>query len=131
MGRLEAVSWRVDYTLSSSELQEVNEPLIKLKLQCQGAMPSSSETKVISVSADKFRVLLTGQFCTFFLHPNSRHVSWKEQFSETLFVCVSCRAQTGPGYDECFAVKTAILEADEDIHVIARRKFHKCHVYNV
>lgn len=60
VGRLEAVSWRVDYTLSSSELQEVNEPLIKLKLQCQGVMPGSSETNVFSVSADKFRVLLAG-----------------------------------------------------------------------
>lgn len=60
VGRLDAVSWRVDYTLSSSELQDVNEPLIKLKLQCQGAMPGSSETKVFSVSADKFRVLLAG-----------------------------------------------------------------------
>uniref|UniRef100_H3CSL5 COMM domain containing 4 n=1 Tax=Tetraodon nigroviridis TaxID=99883 RepID=H3CSL5_TETNG len=58
LGRLEAVSWRVDYTLSSSELQEVNEPLIKLKLQHQGATPGSAETKVFSVSADKFRVLL-------------------------------------------------------------------------
>lgn len=60
VGRLEAVSWRVDYTLSSSELQEVNEPLIKLKLQHQGATPGSAETKVFSVSADKFRVLLAG-----------------------------------------------------------------------
>lgn len=60
VGRLEAVSWRVDYTLSSSELSEVNEPLIKLKLQCQGALPGSSETKVVSISADKFRVLLAG-----------------------------------------------------------------------
>lgn len=60
MGRLEAVSWRVDYTLSSSELREVNEPLINLKLQCQGEMPGSSETKVFSVSADKFRVMLAG-----------------------------------------------------------------------
>ncbi|XP_063767342.1 COMM domain-containing protein 4 isoform X2 [Eleginops maclovinus] len=58
LGRLESVSWRIDYTLSSSELREVNEPLIQLKLQAQGAESGSSETTVVSVSADKFRVLL-------------------------------------------------------------------------
>ncbi|XP_047248764.1 COMM domain-containing protein 4 isoform X2 [Girardinichthys multiradiatus] len=57
--RLDSISWRVDYTLSSSELREVNEPLIHLKLQTHGAEPGSSETTVVSVSADKFRVLLT------------------------------------------------------------------------
>lgn len=58
LGRLESVSWRIDYTLSSSELREVNEPLIQLKLQSQGAQSGSTETTVVSVSADKFRVLL-------------------------------------------------------------------------
>ncbi|XP_013858898.1 COMM domain-containing protein 4 [Austrofundulus limnaeus] len=59
LGRLDSVSWRVDYTLSSSDLREVNEPLIQLKLQTQGDAPGSSETTVVSVSADKFRVLLS------------------------------------------------------------------------
>ncbi|XP_037538857.1 COMM domain-containing protein 4 [Nematolebias whitei] len=59
LGRLDSVSWRVDYTLSSSDLREVNEPLLQLKLQTQNAEPGSSETTVVSVSADKFRVLLT------------------------------------------------------------------------
>ncbi|XP_034032332.1 COMM domain-containing protein 4 [Thalassophryne amazonica] len=59
LGRLEAVSWRVDYTLSSSELKEVNEPVVHLKLQAQGAESGSTETTVVSVSADKFRVLLS------------------------------------------------------------------------
>uniref|UniRef100_A0A1A8LF79 COMM domain containing 4 n=2 Tax=Nothobranchius TaxID=28779 RepID=A0A1A8LF79_9TELE len=59
LGRLNSVSWRVDYTLSSSELREVNEPVIQLKLQTQRAEPGSSETNVFAVSADKFRVLLT------------------------------------------------------------------------
>lgn len=54
------MSWRVDYTLSSSEMREVNEPLIQLKVQSRGAMPGSTETTVVSVSADKFRVLLAG-----------------------------------------------------------------------
>lgn len=58
LGRLEAVSWRVDYTLSSSELREVNKPCVQLKLQVQGAESGVSETTVVSVSTDKFRVLL-------------------------------------------------------------------------
>ena len=61
VGRLEAVSWRVDYTLSSSELREINEPVIQLKLQIQGAESGCTDTTVVSVSADKFRVLLAGQ----------------------------------------------------------------------
>lgn len=66
VGRLDSVSWRVDYTLSSSDLREVNAPLIQLKLQTQDTEPGSSETTVVSISADKFRVLLTGQLilCT-------------------------------------------------------------------
>lgn len=63
VGHLEAVSWRVDYTLSSSELREVDEPVIQLKLQAKGAESGSTETTVVSVSSDKFRVLLTGEFC--------------------------------------------------------------------
>ncbi|XP_064878247.1 COMM domain-containing protein 4 isoform X1 [Oncorhynchus nerka] len=59
LGRLEVVSWRVDYTLSSSELQEVNEPTVQLCLQTQGAETGHTETTIVSVSADKFRVLLT------------------------------------------------------------------------
>uniref|UniRef100_A0A3Q0QZU3 COMM domain containing 4 n=1 Tax=Amphilophus citrinellus TaxID=61819 RepID=A0A3Q0QZU3_AMPCI len=58
LGRLEAVSWRVDYILSSSELKEVNEPMIHLKLQREGAESGATETTEFSVSADKFRVLL-------------------------------------------------------------------------
>ncbi|KAM8860516.1 COMM domain-containing protein 4 isoform 1-T1 [Synchiropus picturatus] len=59
LGRLEAVSWRVDYTLSSSELREVNEPVVQLRLQSQGAESGASQTTVVSLSADKFRVFLT------------------------------------------------------------------------
>ncbi|XP_068595547.1 COMM domain-containing protein 4 isoform X2 [Brachionichthys hirsutus] len=58
LGRLKGVSWRVDYTLSSSELREVNEPMVHLKLELQGAASGSTETSVFAVSADKFRVLL-------------------------------------------------------------------------
>ncbi|XP_066557882.1 COMM domain-containing protein 4 isoform X1 [Amia ocellicauda] len=59
LNRLESVSWRVDYTLSSSELKEVNEPTVLLKLQVQGAQSSTMEPMVVSLTADKFRVLLT------------------------------------------------------------------------
>ncbi|XP_064169252.1 COMM domain-containing protein 4 isoform X2 [Anguilla rostrata] len=59
LGRLESMSWRVDYTLSSSELKEVNEPTVQLRLQAQGAESGSTETTVVSITADKFRVLLT------------------------------------------------------------------------
>lgn len=65
VGRLDSVSWRVDYTLSSSELREVNQPTIQLKLQRQGAESGAPETTVVSVSADKFRVLLAGEFSFF------------------------------------------------------------------
>lgn len=65
VGRLDSVSWRVDYTLSSSELREVNQPTIQLKLQRQGAESGAPETTVVSVSADKFRVLLAGKFSIF------------------------------------------------------------------
>ncbi|XP_051979191.1 COMM domain-containing protein 4-like [Xyrauchen texanus] len=59
LGRLEAVNWRVDYTLSSSELKEVNEPTVQLRLQARNPETDSRETTVVSVTADKFRVLLT------------------------------------------------------------------------
>ncbi|CAL8325235.1 COMM domain-containing protein 4 [Gadus morhua] len=59
LSRLNSVSWRVDCILSSSELKEVNEPTVHLKLQAQGAESGSAETTVVSVSAEKFRVLLT------------------------------------------------------------------------
>ncbi|XP_015198871.1 COMM domain-containing protein 4 [Lepisosteus oculatus] len=59
LSRLESVSWRVDYTLSSSELREVNEPTVLLKLQVQGAESGVTETSMISLTAEKFRVLLT------------------------------------------------------------------------
>ncbi|XP_076122906.1 COMM domain-containing protein 4 isoform X3 [Alosa pseudoharengus] len=59
VGRLESVSWRVDYTLSSSELKEVNEPSVQLRLQAQEPESGSTQTTVVAITADKFRVLLT------------------------------------------------------------------------
>ncbi|XP_058622785.1 COMM domain-containing protein 4 isoform X1 [Onychostoma macrolepis] len=59
LGRLEAVNWRVDYTLSSSELKQVNEPTVQLRLQAQDPETDSTQTTTVSITADKFRVLLT------------------------------------------------------------------------
>lgn len=61
VGNLQTVNWRVDYTLSSSELKQVNEPTVQLRLQAQDPLTDSSETTVVSITADKFRVLLTGE----------------------------------------------------------------------
>uniref|UniRef100_A0A671T0T9 COMM domain-containing protein n=1 Tax=Sinocyclocheilus anshuiensis TaxID=1608454 RepID=A0A671T0T9_9TELE len=60
LGGLEAVNWRVDYTLSSSELKQVNEPTVQLRLQAQDPETDSTQTTTVSITADKFRVLLTG-----------------------------------------------------------------------
>ncbi|XP_075287837.1 COMM domain-containing protein 4 isoform X2 [Opisthocomus hoazin] len=46
------VRWRVDYALSSSELREVDEPLVHLSFGL------SDSATAFSLSADKFRVLL-------------------------------------------------------------------------
>ncbi|XP_028814771.1 COMM domain-containing protein 4 [Denticeps clupeoides] len=58
LGRLESVSWRVDYTLSSSELKEVNEASVQLRIQAQGLESGAAETTLVSMTADKFRVML-------------------------------------------------------------------------
>ncbi|XP_060116095.1 COMM domain-containing protein 4 isoform X2 [Heteronotia binoei] len=58
LNRLDSVSWRVDYTLSSSELQQVNEPIVHLKLNVRDADKGVLEPVVTTLSAEKFRVLL-------------------------------------------------------------------------
>ncbi|XP_068814650.1 COMM domain-containing protein 4 isoform X1 [Struthio camelus] len=58
LSQLDSVSWRVDYTLSSSELQEVNEPLVHLMFSVRDRDSGVTETVPMAVSADKFRVLL-------------------------------------------------------------------------
>ncbi|OXB82006.1 UNVERIFIED_CONTAM: hypothetical protein H355_004089, partial [Colinus virginianus] len=58
LSRLGAVSWRVDYTLSSSELQDVGEPLVHLLLRVQRGERGEPEAVPMAVSAEKFRVLL-------------------------------------------------------------------------
>ncbi|XP_034640341.1 COMM domain-containing protein 4 isoform X3 [Trachemys scripta elegans] len=59
LNRLDSVSWRVDHTLSSSELQTVNEPLVHLKFTVRDGDRGVTEPFAMTVSAEKFRVLLT------------------------------------------------------------------------
>ncbi|XP_065415710.1 COMM domain-containing protein 4 isoform X3 [Chrysemys picta bellii] len=61
LNRLDSVSWRVDHTLSSSELQTVNEPLVHLKFTVRDGDRSVTEPFAMTVSAEKFRVLLAAQ----------------------------------------------------------------------
>ncbi|XP_038273985.1 COMM domain-containing protein 4-like isoform X1 [Dermochelys coriacea] len=58
LNRLDSVSWRVDHTLSSSELQQVNEPLVHLKFTMRDGDQGGTEPFAMTVSAEKFRVLL-------------------------------------------------------------------------
>ncbi|XP_062998544.1 COMM domain-containing protein 4 [Elgaria multicarinata webbii] len=55
---LDSVSWRVDYTLSSSELRQVNEPVVHLKLNMKDVDRGALEPVAMTLSAEKFRVLL-------------------------------------------------------------------------
>ncbi|XP_061451595.1 COMM domain-containing protein 4 isoform X2 [Rhineura floridana] len=58
LNRLDSVSWRVDYTLSSSELQQVNKPVVHLKLNVKDVDRGVLEPVAMTLSAEKFRVLL-------------------------------------------------------------------------
>ncbi|NXN94549.1 COMD4 protein, partial [Rhinopomastus cyanomelas] len=58
LSRLGSVCWRVDHTLSSSELREVDEPLVHLTFNMQDGECGGTATIPMVLSADKFRVLL-------------------------------------------------------------------------
>ncbi|XP_007442131.1 COMM domain-containing protein 4 [Python bivittatus] len=55
---LDSVSWRVDYTLSSSELRQVHEPVVHLKLNVRDVDRKLTEPVAMTLSTEKFRVLL-------------------------------------------------------------------------
>ncbi|KAI1235006.1 COMM domain-containing protein 4, partial [Lamprotornis superbus] len=55
---LGSVRWRVDYTLSSSELQEVNEPVVHLTFNVRDRESDKMTTVPVTLSANKFWVLL-------------------------------------------------------------------------
>ncbi|NWV40515.1 COMD4 protein, partial [Grantiella picta] len=61
LSQLGSVCWRVDYTLSSSELQEVNEPLVHLTFNMQDREREKMTAIPVTLSANKFRVLLAGE----------------------------------------------------------------------
>ncbi|NWT01633.1 COMD4 protein, partial [Mionectes macconnelli] len=61
LSQLGLVRWRVDYTLSSSELQEVNEPLVHLTFNVQNPECGRTTPVSMALSANKFRVLLAGE----------------------------------------------------------------------
>jgi len=56
---LDEVSWRVDYILSSSHLEEVKEPMINMCLKVADPATGGSSTRSFTLTADKFRVLYT------------------------------------------------------------------------
>ncbi|XP_063494818.1 LOW QUALITY PROTEIN: COMM domain-containing protein 4 [Symphalangus syndactylus] len=58
MNRLGGVGWWVDYTLSSSLLQSVEEPMVHLRLEVAAAPGTPAQPVAMSLSADKFQVLL-------------------------------------------------------------------------
>lgn len=52
------MGWRVDHTLSSSLLQSVEEPMVHLRLEVAAALGAPAQPVVMSLSANKFQVLL-------------------------------------------------------------------------
>lgn len=55
---LDSVQWRADYILSSSELQNVNEPSVQLKLNIKDGSSLEVKPVAFTLTSDKFRVLL-------------------------------------------------------------------------
>ncbi|ESP02680.1 hypothetical protein LOTGIDRAFT_138080, partial [Lottia gigantea] len=60
LSHLDSVQWRVDYILSSSELKDVSEPCVQMKLNVKNPDTNTVSPVTFTVPADKFRVLLNG-----------------------------------------------------------------------
>ncbi|XP_041356215.1 COMM domain-containing protein 4-like [Gigantopelta aegis] len=58
LSTLESTQWRVDYILASSELTDINEPCVQVKLESRDPQTQTVTPITFTVSADKFRVLL-------------------------------------------------------------------------
>ncbi|XP_020850349.1 COMM domain-containing protein 4 isoform X2 [Phascolarctos cinereus] len=58
LSRLGSVSWRVDYTVSSSQLCHVHEPEVHLRLDVRRDPGSPAEPITMTLSVKKFQVLL-------------------------------------------------------------------------
>ncbi|NXX30143.1 COMD4 protein, partial [Nicator chloris] len=61
LSQLGSVRWRVDYTLSSSELQEVSEPVVHLTFNVRDRECEKMTAVPVTLSANKFWVLLAGE----------------------------------------------------------------------
>uniref|UniRef100_A0A8C0TDM3 COMM domain containing 4 n=1 Tax=Canis lupus familiaris TaxID=9615 RepID=A0A8C0TDM3_CANLF len=61
VNRLAGVGWRVDYTLSSSLLRSVEEPMVHLRLEVVASSGAPAQPVAMSLSAVKFQVLLAGE----------------------------------------------------------------------
>lgn len=61
VNRLAGTGWRVDYIMSSSLLQSVEEPMVHLRLEVAAAPEAPAQPVALSLSADKFQVLLAGK----------------------------------------------------------------------
>ncbi|XP_054987942.1 COMM domain-containing protein 4 [Sorex araneus] len=58
INRLVGVSWRVDYTLSSSLLQTAEAPMLHLRLQLADAPDEPAQPVTMALTVNKFQVLL-------------------------------------------------------------------------
>ncbi|XP_052797523.1 COMM domain-containing protein 4-like isoform X2 [Mya arenaria] len=58
LSQLEGVEWRVDYILSSSLLQEINEPCVQMKMNVKSVATGTAEPVAFTATSDKFRVFL-------------------------------------------------------------------------
>lgn len=58
LSQLEGVDWRVDYIISSSQLKDINEPSVQLKMKVKNTDTGTVEPVSFNVPSDKFRVLL-------------------------------------------------------------------------
>ena len=59
VNQLVTLEWRVDYLISSSSLSDLNVPAVQL--QVTTSQDKSREQLAFEVSADKLRVLMSGQ----------------------------------------------------------------------
>ncbi|XP_019630590.1 PREDICTED: COMM domain-containing protein 4-like [Branchiostoma belcheri] len=59
LSQLESAEWRVDYILSSSELQDVQEPMVQLRLRVRNPDTGNVVPHSFTMTADKFRLFLS------------------------------------------------------------------------
>ena len=84
--KLDDLDWRVDYTLSSSSLEQVNEPAVQLKMTVgspHGGDPSVIKT---AISASKFQLLLHGAWAPTVC---CERVHWTLPFCVGALLCLS------------------------------------------